>query len=438
MILVRRLVLVSGIVAFAVCPSAVAAQGPATTPTFSLDVAPIFYENCAGCHRAGEMAPMSLLTYEEARPWARSIREQILQGVMPPWHAEEPIGTFLNERHLTADQRTTIVNWVDNGAPEGDPQDLPPTPEFATGWTIGTPDAIFAMNGTFEVPATGEIAYQYRPATVDFTEDKWVQAIEIRPSAPSVVHHVLVYSRGPNAENRRPVFRDANLSPQQVARREAVARLAENLPERPQRSNRLGPVIATTAPGTNAQVFGPGQAMLVKGGSVLTFQIHYTANGEPTTDQTRVGFVFAEQPPRQEVRSAAFSNRTFVIPAGAPNHRVDSAIEFIEDTHILAIFPHTHLRGKSWEYRMVYPDGKSEVVLSTPNYDFNWQTYYEFAIPLAAPSGSRLEATAHFDNSAANRDNPDPLAEVRWGDQTWEEMQYTGITFVVDDSSPAP
>jgi hypothetical protein len=179
-------------------------------------------------------------------------------------------------------------------------------------------------------------------------------------------------------------------------------------------------------------VLPPGQALLIKAGSVLTFQMHYTANGTPAKDRTSVGFVFAKQPPQREVQTSAFVNAAFVIPAGAASHRVDSAIEFLRDTQILALFPHTHLRGKSWEYRLVYPGGRTEVVLSTPKYDFNWQTYYEFAQPLNVPKGSRLEATAFYDNSVNNRSNPDPKVDVRWGDQTWEEMQYTGITFIAN------
>jgi hypothetical protein len=200
--------------------------------------------------------------------------------------------------------------------------------------------------------------------------------------------------------------------------------------ERRQTTNPRGDLIATTAPGTNALTFPAGQSLLIKAGSLLTFQVHYTANGTPATDRTSIGFMFAKQPPKQEVLTSAFVNATFTIPAGASNYRVDSAIEFLQDAKILALFPHTHLRGKSWEYRMVYPDGRSEVVLAAPKYDFNWQTYYEFEKPLVAAKGTRLEATAYYDNSANNKSNPDPGKSVRWGDQTWEEMQYTGITLV--------
>jgi hypothetical protein len=174
----------------------------------------------------------------------------------------------------------------------------------------------------------------------------------------------------------------------------------------------------------------------VKAGSSLVLQLHYTANGKAMSDQTSVGMIFAKNAPTQQIHNAAFVNATFKLPAGSADEAVDSAIVFNEDSHITALFPHTHLRGKSWEYRLTYPDGRTEVVLAVPHYDFNWQTYYIFTKPLSVPKGSRLEATAHYDNSAGNKWNPDPTIDVRWGEQTWQEMQYTGITFYVD--TPAP
>jgi hypothetical protein len=392
----------------------VRAQNP-VIPTFSKDVAPILYGSCVSCHRPGEMAPMSLVTYAQVRPYASSIRARIESGAMPPWHAEAPAGTFRNERLLTPAQKQTLVQWASNGAPEGNPQDLPVLPAFPTGWTIGTPDAIVSMAQTFEVPASGEVEYKYFQAPTNFTEDKWVQAVEIRPGARRAVHHVLVFASEPGNQPRQQPF------------------TAGALRDRLQNAGAArGPLIATTAPGTNAQVYQPGNALRIKAGSVLTLQVHYTATGKPEKDQTAVGFIFANQPPKQEVRAASFVNAQLVIPAGAENHRVDSTIEFTQDAHIVALFPHTHLRGKSWEYRLTYPDGRQEIVLKVPRYDFNWQTYYEYARPIAAPKGSRLLAIAHYDNSANNKANPDPTKAVRWGDQTWEEMQYSGITYTVD------
>lgn len=385
----------------------------AATPTFSKDVAPILYKNCVACHRPGDIAPMTLLTYENTRPWARSIREQVITGQMPPWHATQPHGTFANDRRLSEQEKDTLVRWVDGGAPQGNPKDLPPQPTFSEGWEIGKPDTILSMAKEYEVPESGEVAYQYFQVPTNFTEDKWVQAIEVRPGTRSVVHHILVFCREPGSKSSPLPY-------------------VHVVPKLPQQHGGPGNLVATTAPGTNALILPPGKALLIKAGATLLFQIHYTTNGTAAKDKSSVGIIFAKQPPQQEIRTNAFVNPFFTIPPGADNLAVNSAIQFTEDSHILGLIPHTHLRGKSWEYRMVYPDGRSEVVLSVPKYDFNWQTYYVFAKPLAAPKGSRLEALAHYDNSTANRFNPDPKATVRWGDQTWEEMQYTGITFSVD------
>jgi copper type II ascorbate-dependent monooxygenase-like protein len=403
------------------------AQTTASSPTFAKDVAPILYKNCANCHRPGEIAPMSLLTYEQARPWAKAIREQVASGQMPPWHAGESHGTFANDRRLSEQEKATLIAWVDSGALKGEEKDLPPAPTFADGWEIGAPDVVISMPKPYEVKGEGTIDYQYFQVPTNFTEDKWVQAIEARPGARSVVHHILVFCREPDGAN-----------PKSAPYKQVVPHMSANAhAQRPAQATEArrqnpGALIATTAPGTNAMIFKPGTALRIKAGSVLTFQLHYTTNGAAASDTSSVGFIFAKQPPQMEVRSSDFTNRIFRIPPGANNEAVESAIEFKEDVRIFALFPHTHLRGKSWEYRLIYPDGRKEVVLSVPRYDFNWQTYYIYAKPLAVPKGARLEATAHYDNSAANPWNPDPKVMVRWGEQTWEEMQYSGITYTTE------
>jgi hypothetical protein len=414
------------------------------TPTFSKDVAPILYKNCVSCHRPGEMAPMSLLTYDQARPYARSIRARIELGTMPPWHAVAPAGTFLNEPRMTAAEKRTLVEWASNGTPQGDPKDMPPTPAFPAGWTIGTPDTVLTMAQPYDVPAAGEIPYQFFTIPTNFTEDKWVQAIEIRPGVRSVVHHVLVFASEPGGTPRGNPWTQVAAGARAGAAQQNPALVQALRGGLLNATSARGPLIATTAPGTNAMTFPSGSALRIKAGAVLTLQVHYTTTGKPEKDRTSVGFIFtgraggaagtggASQPPKQEVRSAAFVGLQLRIPPGADNHRVDAQIEFNQDIHITALFPHTHLRGKSWEYRLTYPDGREEVVLSVPQYDFNWQTYYQFAKPLAVPKGSKMLAIAHYDNSANNKANPDPTAEVRWGDQTWEEMQYSGITYTLD------
>ena len=373
--------------------------------TFTEDVAAILYENCVTCHRAGEVAPMSLITYQETRPWVRSIKNKVMSGEMPPWHADASVGRFLNERRLTDAERETIVGWVDAGAPEGDRAKLPPAPIFTDGWQIGTPDVIVEMPEVFEVSADGEIRYQHLVAPTNFTEDKWVQAVEIRARTPAAVHHILAYARAPGVERQPPSF---NLIPvgeraEAAARARAAGARESGRSARPE-GRGLGTLIGSLAPGTNPMVFAPGTALRVAKGTLVVFQIHYTATGEPTTDRSRIGMVFADAPPEHELRFGQILNRYFEISAGEANQRVDALVEFTQDTEVYALFPHTHLRGKRWEYELVYPDGRREAVLSV---------------------------SAWYDNSAANKANPDPTVDVRWGEQTWEEMHYTGITYRV-------
>jgi hypothetical protein len=279
------------------------------------------------------------------------------------------------------------------------------------------------MPEPYVVPTSGVIAYQNFTVPTNFTEDKWIQAIGVRPGARSVVHHILVFVGGPRQNG-------------------AYTQIVPQRPRRPQagpneQSSKIPETLfATTAPGTNAMVFQPGTAMRIPAGASIRFQIHYTSNGKETSDRSSVGMIFAKQPPEKEMHTSAFFNPLLVLPPGAADMTVPSAIQFDKDVHLTALFPHTHLRGKSWEYKIVYPDGRAETVLPVPHYDFNWQTYYIFATPLAVPKGSKLEAVAHYDNSVNNKSNPDPTKEVHWGEQTWDEMQYTGINYTVDDESP--
>ncbi len=274
---------------FLACGVIWAGEPTSAPPTFTKDVAPILYKNCVSCHRTGEIAPMALLTYQEARPWAKSIREKVTEGLMPPWHATQPKGTFLNDRRLSDLDKDTLVHWVDAGAPQGDPKDLPPQPEFAEGWQIGTPDVVLTMPKPFKVTAAGTIAYQYFTVPTNFTEDKWVQAIEVRPGTRSVVHHVLVFERVKGVRPPPPAFLAV------------IPKLPPPTdPNDHSQEGQLGPgtLIATTAPGTNAMIYEPGQAMKVSAGSELIFQVHYTANGKEATDQSSVGMVFAKEPPK--------------------------------------------------------------------------------------------------------------------------------------------
>jgi hypothetical protein len=416
--------------------SAQSARPAQNAPTFSKDVAPILYKHCTTCHRPGEIAPMSLLTFEQARPWARAIRDNVRNGVMPPWHADAAHGKWSNDRSLTQQEKDALVRWVDAGAPEGNKSDLPTAPEYVAGWTIGKPDLVVTMEKEYSVPAQGEIPYQYFEMQTNLTEDKWVQALEVRPGNREVVHHILVYARSPQTTRREPAFRMQNppgpFSPQQMKEMEAAKANPELAQKLRQESNRRGNLIAQIAPGTNATVFSPGSAMLLQPGTVLTFQVHYTTKGKAATDRSSIGLKFANEAPARPVYATAMMNPRFMIPAGAASHPVEARMEFLEDVTIYSLAPHTHLRGKTWEYTLTYPDGRSETILSVPRYDFNWQTDYVFATPLRVPKGATLKSVAHYDNSKENKANPDATQPVYWGDQTWEEMQYTGIMYSID------
>jgi hypothetical protein len=436
-----------------------ASREPAKTVTFAKDVAPIVYEKCVSCHRAGEIAPFSLMTYQEARPWAKAIRKNVSDRVMPPWHADPRYGKFANERRLTPEEIDTIVAWVDQGAPAGDTKDLPPAPVFEDGWTMGKPDVVIDMGEDYAVPAEGVVEYKYFTVPTNFTEDQWIQGAEIQSGNRAVVHHVIVFVDEPGGATitrargiqvlpttatgvaaQAPARPTAPSPPSgdaaaAAARAEArPANAAAAAPPAPgaRRAGPLGTFLVGFAPGTRPTVYPLGSGKRIKAGSRLTFQMHYTPNGTATTDRTRVGLKFAKAPAASALNTVAVWNTRFVIPPNEPNHRVESGAVFTEDVKIWSLFPHMHVRGKSFEYRLVYPDGRSEVVLSVPKYDFNWQGEYVFERPIEAPKGSRLECVAFFDNSPANKANPDPAKPVKWGDQTWEEMMIGWTTYSVE------
>ena len=405
-------------------PGPLAPVTTGATRTFTKDVAPILYQHCTGCHRPGTVAPMSLLTYKDARPWAKSIRDKILDGEMPPWHADPKIGRFANARLLTDAERETLVSWANTGSREGDPADLPAAPTYADGWSIGQPDLVVRMEKPYEVPADGVVEYQWFSTPTNLTEDKWIQAMEIRPGDASVVHHVVAYAWSPEVPPRQRLIRidDAFVTPS-----------SRSAPERSP-----GGIFMIAASGTGAYTFPNGLGRLLRKGTIVTLQMHYTTNGNAAKDQTEIGFKFAKEPPADEMRVAFFSNSALLIPPGADDHRVDAEATFIEDVKVWSILPHTHLRGKRYEYRLVYPDGRNDLVLSVPRYDFEWQTDYHFAEPLNVPKGTKIVASAWYDNSANNRYNPDPKAEVRWGDQTWEEMMFNAVSFTTASPSKPP
>ncbi len=367
--------------------------------TFTKDVAPIFFKSCAECHRAGEIAPFSVLSYKDVRPWAKSIREKVASREMPPWHADPNHGEWLNDRRLTQAEIETIVAWVDGGAKEGDPKDLPPAPKFTDGWAIGQPDETFSIPEQ-SVPATGVVPYKYLVVPTNLKEDRWVTAAEIRSTGRSVVHHVIVFVQDPN----KPASADGNL-------------------------------LAGVAPGEQPARYRPGLAKKIPAGARLIFQMHYTPNGEATKDVTTIGLKYAKEPPQHQVLTRPVLNMSFTIPAGDPNYEVKSSYTFKEDARLVSLMPHMHLRGKDFEIKAIFPDGTSKILLKVPRYDFSWQTYYVPKEPVAVPKGTKIECLAHFDNSPGNKYNPDPTKDVKWGDQTWEEMMIGWLGYYNDAAS---
>jgi mono/diheme cytochrome c family protein len=409
-------------------------------PTFTKDVAPILYKNCTVCHRPSGIGPFSLLDYDSAKANLDDIHDAVQAGVMPPWHATGPHGVFSNDRRLSDADKETILRWIATGAKPGDPKDQPPKPVYSSAWTIGTPDAVVAMPEDFTVPAAGTVEYQYFQVPTNFTEDKWVQAIEIMPGAREVVHHVLVFAAQPMPANPpapppaaapgaapsprpAPLFirqRDQNFMPDE-ARTDTLHPPPRN----------MGSLIGTETPGNNVMVFPKGAALRIRAGTVITFQMHYTAHGHEMKDRTKIGFKFADGPPDEEIFASHFFNGGLNLPAGVKDVQVPADLGFGQPIRIWGMMPHTHLRGTRWQYTLVKPDSSTEVILDVPHYDFNWQTYYMFAKPLDIAAGSKIHAVAWYDNSASNKNNPDPTKDVKWGDQTWEEMQYTGFLYSI-------
>lgn len=409
--------------------------GQENGPTFSKDVAPIFYEKCISCHRPGEVAPMSLITFRDARPWARAIHEKVTTREMPPWHADRRYGTFRNDLSLTQSEIDTVAAWVSSGAREGNPADVPELPEFTEGWQIGQPDMVFEMPVEFEVPTSGTVEYQHFDVPTNFTEDMWMQAGEARPDDTQHVHHIVIYLREPG-ENTRPRVVDVRpILPegQEAAPRRVVRAAADS--GRPTGGGDA--MLINWAVGEDAPVYLPGTAKRIPAGSTLVFQMHYTTDGEPGVDRSKIGLIFADEPPEREIRTGMIANPLFALPPGAANHEVEAEATFTEDVKVWTMHPHMHLRGKDMTYTVTYPDGSSEIVLSVPRFDFGWQTDYWLAEPLLLPKGSKMHVSAHFDNSAANRANPDPTATVHWGDQTWEEMMIGFFTYTVEGETAA-
>jgi hypothetical protein len=380
--------------------------------TFHKDVEPILQRSCQECHRPGEIAPMSLLTYEQVRPYAKAIKSDILLHKMPPWPADPHFSKFENDRSLTPDEVQTISAWVDSGAKEGDKSAAPPRRTWVEGWNISKPDLIIQMPKPFEVAAKGEIEYQYIVIPTGFTEDKWVQQVEVRPSDRTVVHHAQVFLREPGSKWM------ADAKP-------GVPYVPPNLTPGSRFANIVGAsndMLTVYTPGTVPDIYKPGQAKQIKAGTAFVLVMHYTASGKDAKDQTSVGIVFAKGEPTERIITTAAINNNLLIPAGDGNFKAVATAPVMNPMTMVSLFPHMHLRGKSFQYDLIYPNGETKTILYVEHWSLNWQLSYKLAEPIQLTPGMKVRATAWWDNSANNPSNPDPSKEVKWGDQSWEEM----------------
>jgi mono/diheme cytochrome c family protein len=411
-------------IAFAAGLTGIAAWAASDAPvTFNKNVLPVLEKNCQSCHRPGEIAPMSLLTYTDARPWAKSIKAAVLTKKMPPWFADPAYGHFANDRTLSQADIDTLVAWADNGAPEGDAKDKPAPLTFQEGWQI-KPDVVIEMPIAFQLPATGTINYQFIRVKGAFPEDVWVSAAEMRPSNPAVLHHGKAWVVPPGSR--------------------WMADATPGMPYEGRESSGNNPadgndILGKFNPGLGPQSFDVGgSAKFVPKGSDIIFELHYTAIGKATSDITKLGLVLAKQAPTSRYfLSSGPSASNLVIPAGDGNAEVVSEVTVgLDDAKLVYVQPHMHLRGKDMELRAIYPTGETQTLFKGV-FDFNWQLGYDFAKPIPLPKGTRLIAISHFDNSANNKFNPDPTREIRWGLQNWDEMSnaFVGLIFDAKDDA---
>ena len=377
--------------------NATAAPAALDDPTWSDGVAAIVHQSCASCHRPGQVAPMSLLTYEEARPWAKSIARRVADGTMPPWHASGGTAEFANDRSITEQEIEALVSWARAGAPAGDLAEAPAAPEFPSDeWQLGEPDFVVTLEQV-EVPAGGPDQFHDLVGKAALPEDQWVTAVEILPGNAKVVHHVIVVG-----------VKGFDVDP-------------------------MAGWLGAWAAGTEPMVFPQGTGRLLPKGSNVIADMHYHPAETAETDVTRIGLHFADQPPAKELTNLWVQNDGFEIPAGAESHEVRATRKLWQSGKIMTLTPHMHYRGKDFKFVIHYPDGRQEVPLEVAQWDFNWQTFYSLAEPIDVPAGTVVEVIAHYDNSADNPANPDSTKSVRFGDESYDEMMIGFVDFIVDE-----
>jgi hypothetical protein len=411
--------------------------------TFNKDVLPILQKNCQTCHRPGEVAPMSLLTYESARPWAKAMKQAVLTKQMPPWFADRKYGEFRNAPKLTDADRKLLAAWADAGAPEGDAKDKPAPINWPDGWHL-KPDVIVSMPEAHRISAKGSGEIKSFLVNNPFREDTWVSSIEIRPGNPSVVHHVILQVPDPTASGNEYYWGSAGNACGPLSGAQASYETPINIASVNSKTPAAKP---TKSFAILESVYVPGaapsdfqfnnSAKLIPGGGKLRIEVHYTPNGTATSDQTRIGFVLAKKAPERRFITLApksIANVRVPIPAGEENWETRGELEFAQDAQLVWLMPHMHLRGKDMTFSLIYPNGRSETILNS-KFNFHWQFGYELEEPIAVRKGTRLVVVAHHDNSANNPFNPDPTKEVAWGNLTSEEMMLPWFGVVVDKNA---
>jgi hypothetical protein len=427
-------------------PGVAQAQGDSGVPTFSRHVAPILYNNCVVCHRPGEVAPMSLITYQNVRPWARAIKNKVVAREMPPWGASPVSMKLANDRSLSQKDIDTIVRWAEGGAPKGDDKDLPSAPTFpAGGWAFGQPDAIVDLPIEAQVPATGEVPQTSYFVKSPFPTDVWIQKMQVRTNNPAIVHHATLFIRtfpeGTLIKDGRPVVKDEGTS-----QANTEGGFNTGLPP----GTGPGIRLVSYVPGRGWEAYADGVARRLPKGAYIEMNMHYQPSGKPEKERAQFGIWFSKVPVEHEMQNVSTLDRgtTMVedkplanervpnIPPGVDNWKITNFKIFPEPATLYAMSPHMHLRGKDMKFILTYPDGREELVLDVPKYDFNWQLYYELATPLKIPAGSKLTAIAHYDNSSKNKWNPAPDREVYWSEQSWDEMYNPQIRWTWDSQEP--
>jgi peroxiredoxin/mono/diheme cytochrome c family protein len=380
---------------------------PSGQITYTQHVARLLHQHCVRCHRAGEVAPFVLDNYADVAAWSETIREVIEAGRMPPWHANPAHGKFFNDARLSDADKQLVLAWIKNGCPEGNPADLPRLDPYVAGWQIPKPDVVYKMPQPYAVPAKGTVEYQYFTIDPGWKEDKWIQAAEARPGNRAVTHHLILFFHPPGKEEFEPI-------------------------------EPLFNSIVGFAPGLPPAIYPEGTCRRIPAGSKLIIQAHYTPNGTAQTDQSEVGIVLADpQKVKREMTVGAALNYQFLIPPGAKNHPLAASAKIEQDSLLYALTPHMHLRGKSFRFTAHFPDGREQILLDVPRYDFNWQNSYGLVEPLLLPAGTEIRCAATYDNSAENLANPSPGMPVLWGDQTWQEMMVGtwGVALAEQDFS---